>query len=164
MSPDGDGEITGSEFAAYFDETLPKESYSFDETIDQFMKVAEACGRRKKEAKRDHEPRREEIRSPPKSMERRNNAGGSRDEAYRRAVEALHSKQYEDAARHFASAAEKGHGEAAYKLGMMYQIGDKVPKNSAQALRFLTLAAEEGHEVVTPKLLNHIGELVKTAA
>ena len=54
--------------------------------------------------------------------------------------------------------------QAAYHLGMAYQMGDRVERNPRQALRFLAMAAEAGHPVVTPRLLSFIGGLVEDQA
>ena len=52
---DGDGQVDANEFATYFADHLPKDRGTFDFTMDQFMEVAKACARKKKEAKNSRE-------------------------------------------------------------------------------------------------------------
>ena len=40
--------------------------------------------------------------------------------------------------------AEKGDADAQYNLGVMYQIGEGVPKDSAEAVKWYRLAADQG--------------------
>jgi TPR repeat protein len=53
-------------------------------------------------------------------------------------------KNLEDAIWHFKLAAEAGHMEAQYNLGMSYLKGTGTSKNSEQALRYLEMASNQG--------------------
>ena len=50
-----------------------------------------------------------------------------------------------EAARWFRKAAGQGHGEAQYRLAMLFLSGDGVPKDKAEAARWFRKAAEQGH-------------------
>jgi len=50
------------------------------------------------------------------------------------------------AAEWYRRAADRGHAEAQYNLGFMYLLGEGVPSNSAEGLRWLRLAADQGEE------------------
>ena len=50
-----------------------------------------------------------------------------------------------EAARWFRKAAGQGHGEAQYRLAMLFLSGDGVPKDKAEAVRWFSKAAEQGH-------------------
>ncbi|KAL6059646.1 BTB (POZ) domain-containing protein [Balamuthia mandrillaris] len=53
---------------------------------------------------------------------------------------------YKEAVRLYHEAAEKGHSEALYNLGICYQEGDGVEEDQVRAVRFFTQAAERGHK------------------
>jgi uncharacterized protein len=42
-------------------------------------------------------------------------------------------------------AAEQGHAQAQHNLGFMYDSGQGVPQNDAEAMKWYRLAAEQGH-------------------
>lgn len=44
------------------------------------------------------------------------------------------NSDYEKAAEYYRKAAEKGHLDAQYNLGIMYETGEGVPQNNAEAL------------------------------
>jgi len=44
------------------------------------------------------------------------------------------------------SLAEQGHAEAQYNLGVMYDYGEGVPEDDAEAMKWFRLAAEQGHQ------------------
>ncbi len=49
------------------------------------------------------------------------------------------------ALRLFRRAADRGHAGAQYKLGVMYSLGQGVPKNEPESLAWLRKAADQGH-------------------
>jgi TPR repeat protein len=46
----------------------------------------------------------------------------------------------------YRRAAERGHGDAQYNLGFMYLLGEGVPADPVEGLRWLRLAADQGEE------------------
>ena len=54
-------------------------------------------------------------------------------------------KDYKNAAEYFQKAAEEGHVDAQFNLGILYAKGLGVPKNKEDALRWLGKAASQGH-------------------
>ena len=50
------------------------------------------------------------------------------------------------AAHYFEEAAKAGHADACYMLACMYNDGDGVPVDYEKAIRYLNLAARNGHE------------------
>ena len=50
MDTNGDGLLDSSEFAEFFEQSLTSDSIEFDETIENFMKVAKQCPQRKEKA------------------------------------------------------------------------------------------------------------------
>jgi TPR repeat protein len=50
------------------------------------------------------------------------------------------------AAEWYRRAAERGHADAQHNLGFMYLLGEGVPSDSAEGLRWLRLAADQGEE------------------
>jgi len=55
------------------------------------------------------------------------------------------NKDYKNAAEYFRKAAEDGHADAQFNLGILYIKGLGVPKNNEDALRWLGKAAGQGH-------------------
>ena len=51
-------------------------------------------------------------------------------------------KDPEEAVRWFRMAAEQGHAEAQYSLGVAYDTGEGVPEDDAEAVRWYRMAAE----------------------
>ena len=51
--------------------------------------------------------------------------------------------------------AQKGNAEAQFKVGEMYETGRGVEKNMVEAKRWITRAAEQGHQAANYKLLYH---------
>ena len=51
-------------------------------------------------------------------------------------------------------AAEQGHADAQYNLGLMYDRGDGVPENDAEAVKWYRMAAEQGkgHRTAQPRV------------
>lgn len=56
----------------------------------------------------------------------------------------LEKEKYEDAFRVLLPCAEQGIAEAQAQIGIMYQLGLGVMRNIKEAIRWLTLAAENG--------------------
>lgn len=56
------------------------------------------------------------------------------------------------AAEWYHRAAERGHADAQYNLGFIYLLGEGVPTNPAEGLRWLRLAADQG-ELASLRLL-----------
>ncbi len=52
---------------------------------------------------------------------------------------------YETALREFTALAEQGKAEAQFNLGVMYHIGEGVPRDYVQAMQWYRLAAEQEH-------------------
>ncbi len=52
---------------------------------------------------------------------------------------------YETALREFTALAEQGKAEAQFNLGVMYHIGEGVPRDYVQAMQWHRLAAEQEH-------------------
>jgi len=50
------------------------------------------------------------------------------------------------AAQWYRRAAERGHSDAQYNLGFMYLLGEGVPSNHEEGLRWLKLAAAQGND------------------
>ena len=53
MDKDGDGGVDRDEFVNYLDETLPRDPTEFNNTMDQFLEVAIACGQEKKQKREE---------------------------------------------------------------------------------------------------------------
>ena len=60
------------------------------------------------------------------------------------AVDAYEAGNYPLAARKFREAAEQGHANAQYNLGIMYDGGQGVPQSYAESIKWYRLAAEQG--------------------
>jgi TPR repeat protein len=56
----------------------------------------------------------------------------------------IHSKDYAEAVRWYRKAAEQGHAQSQYGLGLMYTFHWGVPKDDAEAVRWYRKAAEQG--------------------
>ena len=54
-------------------------------------------------------------------------------------------KKYEEAVKYFRKAAERGHADAQYQLGMCYEFGFGVEKDLSEAVKWFRKAAERGH-------------------
>lgn len=72
--------------------------------------------------------------------------------SYELGLEAVQDYRYSEALMHFQTAAEQGERGARRNLGLMLLYGDQlygkeVPRNQAQAKRWLQAAASEGCEV-----------------
>lgn len=63
----------------------------------------------------------------------------------------LNEHRRSDALRTLEEAALLGSGEAAWELAERYAQGDKVERDREKALRFYTIAAEEGYRALAPK-------------
>ena len=48
--------------------------------------------------------------------------------------------------------AEQGNADAQYNLGLIYDLGNGVPENDAEAVRWYRLAAEQGHAIAQYRL------------
>ena len=60
-------------------------------------------------------------------------------------LEAYKGGSYVAALREFRPLAERGHARAQYRLGLMYLLGNGVPKDLAEAVKWYRKAAEQGH-------------------
>lgn len=60
-------------------------------------------------------------------------------------LRAYERNDYQAALEEFHPLAEKGHAEAQYKLGVMYDVGKGVSKNDAEAVSWYRKAAEQGY-------------------
>jgi tetratricopeptide (TPR) repeat protein len=66
------------------------------------------------------------------------------DDSLGAGMAAYHAGNYEEAFRIFTIYAEQGDAAAQYKLGVMYEIGEGVPENDAEAVQWYRKAAEQG--------------------
>ena len=64
---------------------------------------------------------------------------------YKAAIAAYDRGDYAAAAGPLHHAAERGNAEAQFRLGYLYQLGEGVSVDDAEAARWLRLAAEQGH-------------------
>ena len=55
-------------------------------------------------------------------------------------------EDYAEAVKWYRKAAEQGHAEAQYLLGVMYNNGNGVIKDFQEARKWYQKAAEQGHE------------------
>ena len=60
-------------------------------------------------------------------------------------LDAYNRGNYETALKEFRPLAEKDHGEAQYKLGVMYDRGWGVPQDYAEAITWYQRSAEQGY-------------------
>ncbi len=72
-------------------------------------------------------------------------------------VEAWGRGDYDTALREFRPLAEQGHAQAQVNLGIMSSQGRGVPKDSIQAYRWYTLAANQGDDLAD-KFKNHLAK------
>ena len=64
----------------------------------------------------------------------------------RRGLQYINELKSFEAAECFRKAAEQGHAEAQYNLGICYEDGDGVEWSYTEALKWYSKAAEQGHE------------------
>jgi len=65
-------------------------------------------------------------------------------EAYARGIELRDANQLDHALLHIQSAAERGHAEAQFELGLWYMTARGVPEDFVEAARWVELAAAQG--------------------
>ena len=68
------------------------------------------------------------------------------------AVEAYKRGDYATALAGFQNDAEQGHATTQFNLGRMYANGEGVPKDDAEAVRWVRLAAEQGYAAAQSNL------------
>jgi hypothetical protein len=61
------------------------------------------------------------------------------------ADDSLDQGDYKIAFEKIYSLAKKGHADAQFKLGVMYEVGQSVPQNYEEAFEFYRMSAEQGH-------------------
>ena len=61
---------------------------------------------------------------------------------------------YETALKEFRPLAEQGDADAQFKLGTMYNRGEGVPQDHAEALKWYRRAADQGHDVAQYNLVS----------
>ena len=66
-------------------------------------------------------------------------------DTYDDAVKAYWRGEYQTAVQLLRSLSEQGHAEAQFSLGSIYDQGNGVPQNYAEALKWYRMAAEQGH-------------------
>ena len=71
--------------------------------------------------------------------------------------EALAASDYASQAYWYRKAAEQGHAEAQYNLGIMLHTGDGIPQDKAQGVQWLRKAAAQGY----PEAQEYLEELPK---
>ena len=76
---------------------------------------------------------------------RRDAANAASNPQYRDAVASYNAGRFDEAAAAFRRAAEQGHAESQYLLSTMYDAGQGVPKDDAQAAFWERKSAEQGH-------------------
>ena len=69
---------------------------------------------------------------------------GDADAQYDQGNKYSEDGNYAEAYKWFRRAAEQEHADAQYELGIMYLLGEYVPKDSAEAVKWFRLAAEQG--------------------
>ncbi|MCH5177072.1 MAG: SEL1-like repeat protein, partial [Prevotellaceae bacterium] len=69
----------------------------------------------------------------------------SPQESYAKGKKEYDAENYAEAVQWFQKAAEQGHAEAQYALGLCYYRGEGVQKNYAEAVQWFQKAAEQGH-------------------
>jgi len=85
------------------------------------------------------------VRSGILARGRRDAANAASNVDYRRGVEADGAWDFVGAAAGFRAAAEVGHAEAQYLLSTMYDAGEGVARDEAEAAYWERKAAEQGH-------------------
>ena len=76
---------------------------------------------------------------------RRDAANAASNPHYRQAVTDFNTGNFTEAAAGFRLAAEQGHAESQYLLSTMYDAGQGLPQDDAQAASWERRAAEQGH-------------------
>ena len=107
------------------EEAIRKAKEAEEEAIRKAKKAEEEAKRKAEEAKRRAE---EEVR-----------------EAYQQGILYYNQKKYTEAAKLFSKAAEHGHVEAQFILGLCYKDGDGVKQDYEEAVKWFRKAAEQGH-------------------
>ena len=69
---------------------------------------------------------------------------GDADAQYDQGNKYSEDGNYAEVYKWFRRAAEQEHADAQYELGIMYLLGEYVPKDSAEAVKWFRLAAEQG--------------------
>ncbi len=69
-----------------------------------------------------------------------------------------------EAARWLRMAAEQGHADAQFKLGMLYIEGDGVPEDGSEAVKWLYRAAQQGHAQTLEMFGDTLDELAELDA
>lgn len=78
------------------------------------------------------------------------------EQAWQRGIELRDANQLDEALRHFRSAAERGHREAQFEIGLWYMTGDRaLPRDFDQAAPWVEKAAAQGQ----PDALAYIWQL-----
>jgi uncharacterized protein len=85
------------------------------------------------------------VRSSIFARGRRDAANSSSNADYQKAVAAYNAGRFAEAAASFSEAAGQGHVESQYILSTMYDAGNGVRRDDAQAARWERAAAEQGH-------------------
>ena len=84
-------------------------------------------------------------------IDRRGSSGGTEKDippparGFAGAEQAMERGDYEASLRTFLLLAEAGDVEAQFKLGVMYDHGENVPQDFAEAMKWYRVAAEQGH-------------------
>ena len=84
-------------------------------------------------------------------------------DAFDAAINAYDREEYEVALREFHRLAAMEHGEAQFNLGLMYALGEGVPEDDAEAVRWYTRAAEQGHADRSKQFRRHVREWPRRA-
>lgn len=80
-------------------------------------------------------------------------------EAHKRADEAYLRRDYLSALSELRSLADQRDAEAQYRLGLMYQLGEGVPKDYTKTAFWFRQAAKQGHIEAMRALSNHLSKL-----
>ena len=88
--------------------------------------------------------------------------GNSESADFQKGLTAYRSNDYATALREWEPLAEQGDAFAQYNLGVMYANGDGVPQDDKIALKWFTLAAEQGHAGAKTNLSILQKEMAKT--
>ena len=82
------------------------------------------------------------------------------NEAYAKGLSAYNNKNYKEAVEWYLTAAEQGHTDAQYNLGVFYEIGEGVDQSWRESIKWYRKAAEQGHS----KAQNTLGDRYYSSA
>jgi len=75
---------------------------------------------------------------------------------YQKVLDAYESGDYATALREWGPLAKQGNARAQFNLGLMYDKGHGVPQNYETAVKWFTLAAEQGDDLTQTLLVGRL--------